>query len=144
VTTRTVRLVVLGLLAVGFALVAALWPSRATTRPVSAGAGAEPAGVDTPSAAGVPSGATLFLAKGCATCHNGPDSSARIPVAPDLSTVDQRAGTTIEGLDAAAYVRQSIREPQAYLAENDGNTAVMPTLPTTDAELDALVAYLLG
>jgi cytochrome c1 len=146
VTARTIRLAVLGLLAAGFALVAALWPSRATSRPpaVPAGAGAEPADVDSGAAAVVPSGATLFLAKGCGTCHNGPDTTARFPVAPNLSTIGQRAGSTVEGLDAEAYVRQSVREPQAHLAENDGNPTVMPTLPMSDAELDALVAYLLG
>ncbi len=49
----------------------------------------------------------------------------------------------MEGLDAEAYVRQSIRQPQAFQVAGF-TTVEMPTLAVSDAELDALVHYLLG
>ena len=88
-------------------------------------------------------GAALFLTKGCATCHDGPSSTAAVSVGPDLGELPNVAARRVRGLDAAAYVRQSIRTPQAFVVA--GYTEVlMPTLPVDDQELDALVRYLLG
>jgi hypothetical protein len=46
-------------------------------------------------------------------------------------------------MDARAYVRQSLREPGAYRAASI-STAVMPDLKLSDAEVDALSAFLLA
>jgi mono/diheme cytochrome c family protein len=91
-------------------------------------------------------GADLFMRKGCASCHNGPETTARIGVAPSLADVREWAGTRRPGLSAADYVRESILNPPAFISpafEESGPTA-MPSLNLTDAEVDALVAYLLA
>jgi len=63
-------------------------------------------------------------------------------IGPDLTHVADRAAARVAGLDARAYVRQSIREPGAYRVP--GYTAVMPDLGLSDAETDSLIAFLLG
>lgn len=94
-----------------------------------------------------PAGAVLFQAKGCSSCHEGPDSPARIGGFPSLKDVASFAGTRRAGLSAAAYVAESIREPWAFISPafrpSGGPTTAMPALAVSDAEVDALVAYLL-
>jgi cytochrome c551/c552 len=98
-------------------------------------------------AAGQQSGADLFRAKGCVACHDGPDSDSRFDVGPNLAIVGDVAGSRVEGLDAEAYVRQSIESPQAYIVTGYGTDGgpggLMPSLPLTATEVDTLVAWLL-
>jgi hypothetical protein len=63
-------------------------------------------------------------------------------VGPDLTALADRAGTRVAGLDARAYVRQSIREPGAYRVA--GYTALMPDLRLSDEQIDSLTAFLLS
>jgi hypothetical protein len=62
-------------------------------------------------------------------------------VGPDLTAIADRAGTRIPGLDARAYVRQSLREPSAYRVA--GYAALMPDLALTDEQIESLTAFLL-
>ncbi len=49
----------------------------------------------------------------CATCHAlAPDT---VIVGPSLAGIATRAGTRVPGLDAEAYLRQSIIQPDAYI-----------------------------
>jgi len=96
----------------------------------------------TPPSSAAPDGAVLFRAKGCSSCHGSTEEDSRSRSAPSLFRLADRAGSRVEGLDAEQYVRASILTPQAYLAAGSGGLT-MPTLPVDDAELDALVAYLL-
>jgi cytochrome c551/c552 len=88
-------------------------------------------------------GQTLFAVKGCIGCHMHPAfPSARMRIGPDLTGLGARAGATVAGLDAAAYVRQSLREPGAYRAA--GAYGVMPDLRLSDSETESLTAFLLS
>ena len=88
-------------------------------------------------------GALLFATKGCIGCHaHAFFPNARMQVGPDLTAVADRAGTRVAGLDARAYIRQSLREPGAYRVA--GYTAVMPDLRLTDEQIDSLTAFLLS
>ena len=94
-------------------------------------------------------GASLFHAKGCATCHNGPDSGASFSSEfPDLSHAPSWAATRVPGMSASEYITQSIRDPIAVISpefqSGVGPTAGMPTLALSDAEVAALVEYLLA
>jgi cytochrome c551/c552 len=87
-------------------------------------------------------GALLFAVKGCIGCHmHAALPSARMQVGPDLTRLAGRAASSVAGLDAAAYVAQSLREPGAYRAA--GYTAVMPDLHLSDADIESLSAFLL-
>ena len=88
-------------------------------------------------------GGLLFATKGCIGCHTHASlPSARMQVGPDLTHLADRAASRVPGLDARAYVRQSIREPGVYRVP--GYSAMMPDLGLSDADIDSLVAFLLG
>jgi mono/diheme cytochrome c family protein len=95
----------------------------------------------------VADGAQLFRAKGCASCHDGPDSTAQSVDFPSLADAPSWAGDRRTGMSAAAYIAQSIREPGAFISPawvGGGPTTAMPQLGLTEAEIDAIVGYLLG
>lgn len=105
-------------------------------------------GAPTPPAAGGPlSGAALFQAKGCAACHTGPHSVAPFDTFPELDDAPAWAADRRPGMTAAEYVTESIRVPGAFLSpvyvSDGGPTSAMPDLALNDAEIDALVGYLL-
>ncbi len=88
-------------------------------------------------------GALLFATKGCIGCHTHASfPNARMQVGPDLTAVADRAATRVTGLDARAYIRQSLREPGAYRVA--GYSALMPDLALTNEEIDSLTAFLLS
>jgi cytochrome c1 len=136
VTARTVLYAVGAAAALGGSVLA--WTSDRTADGPHAAA---------PNAAAL-DGGSLFRAKGCATCHNGPDSTAAGSGFPDLSNAGSWAGERVPGMSARDYVRQSIRDPIAVISPefraDGGPTAGMPTLALSDAEVDTLVGYLLA
>ena len=88
-------------------------------------------------------GALLFATMGCTGCHTHASfPNARMQVGPDLTAVADRAGTRVTGLDARAYIRQSLREPGAYRVA--GYSALMPDLRLTDEQIESLTAFLLS
>jgi mono/diheme cytochrome c family protein len=93
-------------------------------------------------------GASLFRAKGCASCHTGPDSAAGVSEFPNLSDAESWASTRVPGMSASEYITQSIRDPIAVISpqftSGIGPTTGMPTLALSDAEVAALVEYLLA
>ena len=93
-------------------------------------------------------GEELFHAKGCATCHTGPDSTAVIGGFPSLRAASTWAPDRRPGTSAEEYLAESIRAPSAFISpafdSSVGPTGAMPELGLTEAEIDALVAYLLS
>lgn len=97
-----------------------------------------------------PSGEALFKQAaiggnaGCATCHSLEANT--IIVGPSLAGIGTAAGSRVEGLTAEEYIRQSITEPDAYLA-GDYPPGIMPAKyaeALSSDELDGLVDYLLA
>lgn len=92
-------------------------------------------------------GATLFQVKGCASCHNGPDSKSRVHGIPPLTDASDWAGDRRPGMSAADYLAESMRTPSAFISPEFGGgfgpMTGMPDLNLSDAEIAALVAYLL-
>jgi len=86
-------------------------------------------------------GRSLFQAKGCVGCHQR-GGLGQVQVGPPLGGLRSWAGTRVAGLTREEYIRQSITEPQAYLVSGYQGIE-MPTLPLSDAELEALVEFLL-
>jgi len=88
-------------------------------------------------------GTLLFGTKGCIGCHShAAFPNARMQVGPDLTGLPERAATRVTGLDARAYVRQSLRDPGAYRVS--GYSAVMPDLHLIDEEIESLTIFLLS
>jgi mono/diheme cytochrome c family protein len=92
-------------------------------------------------------GAAVFRAKGCSTCHDGPDTQSLIDGFPNLSDVASFASSRKPGYTAEEYLAESIKDPGVFFSPafhgGVGPTTEMPTLDVSDAEVDALVAYLL-
>jgi hypothetical protein len=108
------------------------------------GAAGPAAGAAAPAALG--SGSDLFQAKGCVGCHDGPDDArSQFDIAPDLRLLPTVADHRVAGLGGRDYVRQSLQEPQAFVVPgyDPSDHALMPALPLSPAEVDALVAFLL-
>ena len=92
-------------------------------------------------------GAMLFRAKGCASCHIGPESSSGMSIGPPLIGASDWAGERRPGLSAADYLAESMRTPSAFISPEfsggQGPMTGMPDLNLSEAEIAALVAYLL-
>jgi mono/diheme cytochrome c family protein len=79
---------------------------------------------------------------GCLVCHSL--EPGEVIVGPSLAGVGSRAGDLVEGLTAAEYIEQSIREPDAYVVEGF-DEGTMPSWDgiLSDSQIESLVAYLL-
>ena len=80
----------------------------------------------------------------CARCH-GTTPDGKSPLGPSLFGVADRAATRVRGQDAAAYLRESILNPDAVLVDNyqEGIMYRGYRDSLTDRQLDDLAAYLL-
>jgi cytochrome c2 len=80
----------------------------------------------------------------CTMCHVT-DSDRRKMGAPSLQGIASRAGERVAGLDAAAYLRQSIVDPGAFDADPDGTTRMYAHYAEalTEEEISDLIGYLL-
>jgi len=79
----------------------------------------------------------------CSRCHG--TSGETVIVGPSLAGIATRGSARIQGMDAAAYIRNSIEDPTAYTVEGFPE-GVMPSdlkEQLTEEELGALVPYLL-
>ncbi len=79
----------------------------------------------------------------CARCHSA--SGETVIVGPSLAGIPGRAGGRVEGLDARAYIINSIMDPDAYVVEgfSDGLMPQDLTEQLTGEELEAVIEYLL-
>jgi len=87
-------------------------------------------------------GQQLFASKGCAACHQTAEGGPQLagPSFPHLFGRQEHltGGETIT-VDAA-YLERSVRDPRAQIV--DGFGPVMPQIPMSDQQLEALIAYL--
>ncbi len=88
-------------------------------------------------------GRQVYRAQDCAACHEAGVRNLWRPVGPSLDRVGEVAGSRRPGVPADEYLRQSIREPGAYVVP--GYPDSMPRGLANDlseADLAALVRYL--
>ncbi|HQV57152.1 MAG TPA: cytochrome c [Ilumatobacteraceae bacterium] len=92
-------------------------------------------------------GRSLFIAKGCATCHASRDTTPLLAGFPSLSGAASWAGARRPEMSASAYLAESMAAPSVFTSpaytQSGGPAWAMPTLRLTPAEIDLLVAYLL-
>lgn len=91
-------------------------------------------------------GPQVFIARGCTACHAIQSlPEAKGTIGPALDGIGERAGSRVEGLDAMAYLKQSIEEPEAYLVEGYTNMMVKGlNAQMSPQEYADLLAYLLS
>jgi mono/diheme cytochrome c family protein len=93
-------------------------------------------------------GKAVYTASGCAGCHGEPGGAGI--VGPSITGIATRAGSTVPGLSAEDYIRESIVNPNAYIApECPSGPCAANLMPQTFGqtlspdELDGLIQYLL-
>jgi nitric oxide reductase subunit C len=80
---------------------------------------------------------------GCKTCHSL--EAGKVIVGPSLAGIGSRAGSAVSGLSAEEFLKQSILEPDAHLAEGFP-AGTMPQVWGTELsseQVDQLVAFLM-
>jgi cytochrome c oxidase subunit II len=90
------------------------------------------------------SGAATFSANGCGSCHAFKPAKSTGTIGPDLDNL--AADAQKAGKPLAAYVKESIVDPDAYIVPGY-QKGVMPTTfgqSLSAPQVDALVAYLTG
>lgn len=88
-------------------------------------------------------GKAVFINGGCTACHKVASVPGAVgTVGPELDGLMQRAGSRVPGMDADAYIRQSIEDPNAFTVE--GYLKVMPPVRATfsDQQYEDLIAFL--
>lgn len=88
-------------------------------------------------------GGVRGVRSGCAVCHSLRPGVEL--VGPSLAGVATRAAESVPGLDAAAYLRQSIVDPDAYVVPGFPAGQMLPDFASVleDDEIEYLVAFLL-
>ena len=101
--------------------------------------------VTTPTEAGAAifNNRTSGVRAGCVICHSTEPGVTL--VGPSLAGIAESAATRVPGLDATAYLRQSLVDPDAYVVAGYSAGQMSPDLADelTDQQIDQLVAYLL-
>ncbi len=114
-----------------------------------------PTAVAEPTATPRPIGGTtpeeIILNAGCGSCHKIGAIGEAHKVGPDLTYIGLTAAERVPDMSAEAYIRQSILEPNAYLAPECPNTSCLPGIMPqnfhtrlTAEQLDTLVGFLLA
>lgn len=93
----------------------------------------------------------IILNAGCGSCHKIGAIGEAHKVGPDLTYIGLTAGERAPGMSAEEYIRQSILEPNAYLAPECPNSPCLPGimpqnfhLRLSDGQVNSLVTYLLA
>jgi mono/diheme cytochrome c family protein len=111
--------------------------------------GAEAAGEAPAAASAAPAakgdaaaGKTIFGAQGCAACHTFKPAGSTGTVGPDLDKLPESAAAAKMPLDA--FIKQSIVDPNAYIAPGYAKGVMPPNFGTTLSakQVDDLVAFL--
>lgn len=112
---------------------------------------AVPASTATPTTIEGSSAQELILNAGCLNCHLIGEFGELHKVGPDLSNIGILAGERVEDLSAEEYLRQSILEPNAFVAPDCPNGDCLPNIMPGDyaqrlkpLQLDILVQFLLA
>jgi hypothetical protein len=92
----------------------------------------------------------IILNSGCGACHAIGELGEKGKVGPDLSFIGATAAGRVAGLSAEEYLRQSILEPNAFIAPVCPNgpclANIMPrdyTMRLSEEQLEIMVAFLL-
>lgn len=92
----------------------------------------------------------IILNSGCGACHSIGALGEKGKVGPDLSDIGAVAGERVPDLSATAYLRQSILEPNVFIAPECPNGACLANIMPTDyasrltaSQIDIMIAFLL-
>lgn len=134
--------VVIGLIALFLTVIAYTIGTHNRSSPTTSTApasGPASSGGGSPTAAGK----QIFTAQGCGGCHTFTPAGANGTIGPNLDNI-AAAATADNNMALAAYIRQSITDPAAYVASGY-HAGVMPTYygtKLTGAQIGQLVSFI--
>ncbi len=88
-------------------------------------------------------GEQIFTAAGCAGCHTFAPAGSNGTIGPNLDELAAAAGEREPGKSAEDYIRESLTQPDAFLAEGFGNAMPSYEGRLTDEQLQVLTEYLM-
>jgi cytochrome c551/c552 len=89
-------------------------------------------------------GKAVFAANGCASCHTFKPANATGSVGPNLDTAPASDAKADKNMDLAAFIKESIDNPDAYIAKGYSK-GIMPTTfgqSLSSKQLNDLVAFI--
>jgi cytochrome c551/c552 len=116
-------------------------PTTTSSAPTTSG------GTTTSSGGGnAATGKALFASSGCSSCHTFKLAGSTGTIGPNLGTAIAGDAKADHNMALAAFIKQSIVDPKAYLAKGY-TTSVMPTTfgtSLTASQINDLVAFILS
>jgi cytochrome c551/c552 len=91
-------------------------------------------------------GKAVFAANGCSSCHTFKPAGANGTIGPDLDSAPAQDAKADNNMDLAAFVKESIINPDAYIAKGFSK-GLMPTTfksQLSSTQLNDLVAFILS
>jgi cytochrome c551/c552 len=91
-------------------------------------------------------GEAVFKANGCAGCHTFKPAGATGQIGPNLDTAPTSDAKADNNMDLTAFVKQSIQDPDAYIAKGFSK-GIMPTnfgTKLSPTELNDVVAFIVS
>jgi mono/diheme cytochrome c family protein len=129
-------------------------PPTVVTRTVTVGTTSTPTtttsgSTTTTSSSGgsVAAGKTLFSSSGCSSCHTFTPAGSSGSIGPNLDTAPAQDAKADGNTPLAAFIKQSIIDPNAYIAKGFTKPSVMPSTfgsQLKPAQIDDLVAFILS
>jgi len=128
--------------------VTAASPTTATTptTPATTGGGTTATTTTSGSGGDVAAGKALFTSSGCSSCHTFTPAGATGQVGPNLDTAPSSDAKADHNMALAAFVKQSIVDPNAYIAKGY-SSGIMPQTfgkQLKPSQIDDLVAFVLS
>jgi cytochrome c551/c552 len=116
-------------------------PTTSTATTTSSGGGGGGGGGGNAAA-----GKTVFASNGCASCHTFQPAGASGTIGPNLDSAPSSDAKADNNMALAAFVKQSITDPDAYIAKGYSK-GIMPTTfgkSLSSSQLNDLVAFILS
>jgi cytochrome c551/c552 len=91
-------------------------------------------------------GKSVFASNGCASCHTFQPAGATGKIGPDLDNAPAQDAKADHNMDLAAFVKESIVNPDAYIAKGFSK-GIMPTTfgsSLSKTQLNDLVAFIVS
>jgi mono/diheme cytochrome c family protein len=94
----------------------------------------------------VAAGKVVFASSGCASCHTFKPAGATGQVGPNLDTAPTKDAAADGNMNLAAFIKESIVNPNAYIAKGYAGGIMTPTFGTTltSKQINDLVAFVLS
>lgn len=117
-----------------------------TSTPTTTSAQTTPMTTTSSSSGNVAAGRTLFASSGCASCHTFTPAGSSGTIGPNLDTAPAQDAKADGNMPLAAFVKQSIVDPNAYIAKGFPKGIMPATFGSQlkPSQIDDLVAFILS